>query len=211
MTLSPMRRRIVSAVLGLYPRWWRDRYGKELRDLLDEGPLTVRVLTDVAGAAVRERVVSGLQWQIGATAFLALGPSLLTFYFLPVAMTGRMIWGDPLLSLIIEPGPLVDLWIVPVVIGVMLALPLRLPAGSATTSWWAAAWCGISCAFITHAVLLLSNLMDGQALSFLLSPGWWREVYPQVMLLHAGFGTVGIIAHRLIVVLPPSKRMVSAR
>lgn len=210
MALSPMRRRLVNTVLRLYPRAWRDRYGEEFRDLLDEGPLTVRVLADVAGAAMRERVASGLQWQILATALLALGPFLLTFYFLPLAMTGRMKWGDPLLSLIVEPGPLVDLWLAPVIIGVTLSLLLRLPAGRRTRAGWAAAWCAISCALTTHAVLLLSNLIDGHAWSLLLSTTWWREVYPQVILLHAGFGAVGLIAHRLIVVPSTSRRMVSA-
>lgn len=211
MALSPMRRRLVNAALKLYPRAWRDRYGEEFRGLLDEGPLTAGVLADMARAAIHERVASGLAWQLGAAALLALGPFLVVYYFLPLAMTGRMKWGDPLLSLIIEPGPLADLWMTPLVIGVILALVLRLAAGPRVTSRRAGAWCGISCAVATHAALLLSNIIEHHAWSFLLSADWWREVYPQVILLHAGFGTIGLIAHRLIAVPAASKRMVSAR
>jgi hypothetical protein len=211
MALSPMRRRLVNTALRLYPRAWRERYGEELRDLLGEGSLTVRVFADVARAAMRERVASGLAWQLGATALLALGPFLVIYYLLPVAMTGRMKWGDPLLSLVIEPGPLVDLWLTPLVIGLMLPLVLRRTASPGTMSRWAGVWCGISCAVVTHAVLLFSNIIEHQAWSFLLSTDWWREVYPQVILLHAGFGTIGLIAHRLIAVPSTSKRMVSTR
>ena len=211
MRTSPMHRRAVRVALMLYPRWWRARYGAELQDLLDERPPTVGVLVDIARSAMRERVASGLAWQVGLTALLALAPFLVTYYFLPLAMTGRMKWGDPLLSLIIEPGPLVDLWMTPLVIGVMLSLVLRRAADPWTTSAWAAAWCGVSCAVLGHAVLLLENLSRGHAWSFLLSAAWWHEVYPQVVLLHAGFGTIGIIAHHLIVVPRSPKRMVFAR
>jgi hypothetical protein len=206
-----MRRRLVNTALRLYPRAWRERYGEELRGLLDEGPLTVGVLVDTTHAAMRERVASGLAWQLGVTALLALGPFLVIYYFLPLAMTGRMKWGDPLLSLIIEPAPLVDLWLTPLVIGLILSLVLRRTAASGTTSRWAGIWCGLSCAVLGHAVLLLESLMTGHAWAFLLSAAWWREVYPQVILLHAGFGTIGLIAHRLVVVPSISKRMVSAR
>lgn len=54
------------------------------------------------------------------------------------------------------------------------------------------------CAVVGHAVLLSHAIVDGRAWAFLLSPAWWQEVYPQVLLLYTGFGTVGIIAHRLI-------------
>lgn len=211
MTLNAMRRGIVRTALRLYPRWWRERYGDELQDLLDEEPFKVGVLADITRAAVRERIAHGLAWPVGLTALLALGPFLVVYYFLPLAMTGRMNWGDPLLSLIIEPGPVVNLWIVPLVVGVMLSLLLRRSADPEATSRWSAAWCGLSCAVVGHAVLLVENIGHDRLWSFLLSMAWWREVYPQMVLLYLGFDAIGLIAHRLIVVPPSSKRLVSAR
>lgn len=204
MTTPRMRQRLVRTVLRIYPRWWRERYGEELGDLLDsESSLSVGVFFDVLRSAILERLASGLAWQIGLTALLALGPFLVSYYYVP----GWMKWGDPVLSLIVESWALVDLWLTPLLIAVFLALVLRWTAGPTGSSLWVRGWCAISCAVTSHAVLLLSN----SSLSLLVSATWWREVYPQVFLLYAGFGVIGFVAHCLIVALPPSKGMAAER
>lgn len=45
---------MIALLLRLYPRAWRERYGEELSDLIDETGLTPRVAVDVARGAARE-------------------------------------------------------------------------------------------------------------------------------------------------------------
>ena len=48
--------RFVRALLRLYPRAWRERYGDEFLALIADGGLSWRVVVDVIGAAGVERV-----------------------------------------------------------------------------------------------------------------------------------------------------------
>ena len=47
------------ALLRLYPRRWRERYGDELADLLGDRPLTVRGFFDLISGAVDAHVTTG--------------------------------------------------------------------------------------------------------------------------------------------------------
>jgi hypothetical protein len=57
--------RALGALLRLFPRGWRERYGEEFAALLEATQPTAAVVLDVARAAVRERLRPGsaaLQW-----------------------------------------------------------------------------------------------------------------------------------------------------
>ena len=56
MASSPRRRRLASAALRLYPRWWRERYGDEVLDLVDASGITRRELVALFGSAIGERL-----------------------------------------------------------------------------------------------------------------------------------------------------------
>lgn len=43
-------------LIRLYTAEWRDRYGAELLDLLTEGPLSPRVMSDVMSAGLKTRI-----------------------------------------------------------------------------------------------------------------------------------------------------------
>jgi hypothetical protein len=51
--------RLLSVIVFLYPRWWREHYGTELRrvveDLLDDGRSSTRIVLNVAAHGVTER------------------------------------------------------------------------------------------------------------------------------------------------------------
>jgi hypothetical protein len=51
-----MKSRIIAVLVRLYPRAWSDQYGAELADVLSARPLTARVLADVVGSALLQRV-----------------------------------------------------------------------------------------------------------------------------------------------------------
>ena len=51
-----MNASLVRALLRLYPRHWRQRYGDELAALLEEQPIRVRNFVDVVGGALSQRV-----------------------------------------------------------------------------------------------------------------------------------------------------------
>jgi len=50
-----MRKRIVSWLLRLYPKVWRNEYGAELADMLRARPLTAGVCSDVVFSAMWQR------------------------------------------------------------------------------------------------------------------------------------------------------------
>ena len=51
-----MKRRIIQKLLRLYPRQWRDEYGRELEDLLLVQPLQPAVVLNVIANALRQQV-----------------------------------------------------------------------------------------------------------------------------------------------------------
>src|SRR6187402_2518567 len=54
--------RLVRALLRLYPRAWRERYGEEFFALIAQSPVTPRVVVDVCLAALVERWHVATNW-----------------------------------------------------------------------------------------------------------------------------------------------------
>ncbi|MCT9933005.1 hypothetical protein N5079_22610 [Planotetraspora sp. A-T 1434] len=82
-------RKLGGAVIGLYPRTWRERYGEEVRDLLSTRPVRLRTLADLSFGAVdawshRGLIPGGgrsMKIRIPAAALLGAGaPALLTLW-----------------------------------------------------------------------------------------------------------------------------------
>jgi hypothetical protein len=48
--------RLASALLRLYPRGWRRRYGAEMAAMLEAEPLTLRTATDLVAGAIDARL-----------------------------------------------------------------------------------------------------------------------------------------------------------
>ena len=92
-------------LLRLYPHDWRVRYGDEFLALLQNGPVGLRVVGDVALAAARERVrvmtpglwrfagLYGLIWLVvlGMQEMLSLGPSRPRLHFFDGADQARFL------------------------------------------------------------------------------------------------------------------------
>ena len=51
-----MNAALARAVLRLYPRRWRQRYGDELEALLEEQPMRLRIFADIVRGALSQRV-----------------------------------------------------------------------------------------------------------------------------------------------------------
>ncbi|MFI6296540.1 hypothetical protein ACIBEJ_33455 [Nonomuraea sp. NPDC050790] len=74
---------VAKAVLSLYPRSWRERYGEEVADLIAARPVRLRTVTDLAGGAAdawlhhrpgsrRQRVSVAVLLVVGACALVYL-------------------------------------------------------------------------------------------------------------------------------------------
>lgn len=61
-------------LMRLYPREWRDRYGAELSDLIDETGLSPRVAIDVARGAARERLTTA-RLALAGGGTMVIGPA----------------------------------------------------------------------------------------------------------------------------------------
>jgi hypothetical protein len=64
---------IVGALLHLYPAQWRQEYGPELSDILLSQPLRARIVVDVLGGGLRQRLRVAPPWAIlgsGALAYI---------------------------------------------------------------------------------------------------------------------------------------------
>ncbi len=59
-----MRRRAASLLLALYPEAWRERYGEEMRALLEDDPPTARGLASLLAGAAREHVRPQRCWRV---------------------------------------------------------------------------------------------------------------------------------------------------
>lgn len=62
---------IVGALLLLYPARWRREYGPELSDILLSQPLRARIVVDVLGGGLRQRLRFAPPWAILGSAALA--------------------------------------------------------------------------------------------------------------------------------------------
>jgi len=93
---------LIRLLLCCYPAAWRRRYGHELADLIESGPMSPRIAVDVASAGFRQRwhaarlaVTGGTVMTIGPawrhpTAFALFGAILLlpTFAFVGASLLG---------------------------------------------------------------------------------------------------------------------------
>jgi hypothetical protein len=50
-----MKPKLVKALIALYPRGWRDRYGEEFGAMLEEQPATLKGVLNIIGCALQER------------------------------------------------------------------------------------------------------------------------------------------------------------
>jgi hypothetical protein len=81
--------RLASALLRLYPRGWRRRYGAEMAAMLEAEPLTLRTATDLVAGAIDARL--NPHWMRGPAAASAKGTTMTTRMFrcAPAGVTGR--------------------------------------------------------------------------------------------------------------------------
>ncbi|BCJ75581.1 hypothetical protein CS0771_51250 [Catellatospora sp. IY07-71] len=123
-----MRARLARAVLALYPRRVRERYGDEIADLLTNSPRPWRDLADVARAALGERL-SGGRAALGEARARTVLWHLVRLMLMPAALTVVLV------ALTAAAGPvlfLADRWVdaergASVAYAVMV-LPAALPA-----------------------------------------------------------------------------------
>ena len=78
-----MTPRLARCLVRLYPRDWRDRYGKEFEALLQDSPDGIRALINVLCSAMRERAVTpialGVVMNQSRGALLIHRPSVVAF------------------------------------------------------------------------------------------------------------------------------------
>jgi len=78
-----MTPRLARCLVRLYPRDWRDRYGKEFEALLQDSPGGIRALINVLCSAMRERAVTpialGVVMNQSRGALLIHRPSVVAF------------------------------------------------------------------------------------------------------------------------------------
>jgi hypothetical protein len=103
-------------ITRLYPRAWRERYGAELSDLIDETGMTPRVAIDVARDAARE-------WTSQARLGLAGGGSMV----IGPAYRHPNLWALAALSILAPTLVFVSLSILAYQIGVAALVPVMEP------------------------------------------------------------------------------------
>jgi hypothetical protein len=54
--MNSQRRSRAAALVRLYPRQWRDRYGEEMAQMLADQPVTLRLIVDLIAGAVDARI-----------------------------------------------------------------------------------------------------------------------------------------------------------
>jgi hypothetical protein len=87
MALSPRRRRMAHAALRLYPRWWRERYGDEVSDLVDTTGVTRREVATLFASAIGERLRSDPRLDAsGAGVIRRFGVAVVLAYIAAVSM-----------------------------------------------------------------------------------------------------------------------------
>lgn len=123
--MSRAGRAAARLALRLYPAGWRDRYGAELMDLVEESDGSVRDAADIARAAVREHMNGGhvmgpqaARRHEGAFAAVAAAVLLPTFVLVALSLLGHELGltgvaaaVDPVLAWV-NGVPVVDLFLV---------------------------------------------------------------------------------------------------
>jgi len=86
-----MKHRVISALLRLYPAAWRREYGPELRGVLEDRPLGVRAVANVARGGVWQRFRSTEPWVlIGLALMVLIAAGLADFIVAPPPYTPDM-------------------------------------------------------------------------------------------------------------------------
>ncbi len=81
---------LIGALVAIHPKAWRDRYGDEFTALLEDTPLSPRVVADVLASAARLRAVHHRQGlSILATLFVSLGSAAVAHATVPVP---NLVW-----------------------------------------------------------------------------------------------------------------------
>ena len=85
--MSRLARAAARAILRTYPRAWRDRYGAEVRALIDDADVGIGDVADLAAGAARQHITGGAPMRFeparrhpfvfAMTAFLLMAPTLI--------------------------------------------------------------------------------------------------------------------------------------
>lgn len=137
--MSHLGRAAARAVIGLYPRSWRQRYAAELRDLVDDTDAGLGEVIDLAAGALRQHVNGGAHMRFepahrhpSAFAIVAAVVMSPTFAFVTLSLIGHELGVsavasavDPMIATVTA-SRVIDLALVvaPLVGLVLAALPL---------------------------------------------------------------------------------------
>ncbi len=145
--MSRLARATAKVLLRAYPQAWRDRYGAEVRDLIDEADAGLGDVADLAAGAARQHINGGAPMRFeparrhplafAVAAFLVMAPTLVLLalsvigHELGFAAVASVV--DPIIASVTAPR-VVDLALVgaPVVALALAVLPLldlRLESG----------------------------------------------------------------------------------
>ena len=94
--MSRIARAVARALLSAYPQAWRDRYGDEVRDLIEEADAGIGDVADLAAGAIRQHVTGGAPMSVEparrhpfAFAMAALVVMLPTLAFVTLSLIGH--------------------------------------------------------------------------------------------------------------------------
>lgn len=137
--MSRLTRAAARMLLAAYPRQWRDRYGAELRDLIEEADAGIGDMADLAGGAIRQHITGGAPMRFeparrhplafAMAAFAIMAPTLV---FLTLSLIGHELgftavasFVDPIIVSVTKPR-VVDLALVgaPLIALALAVLPL---------------------------------------------------------------------------------------
>ncbi|WP_412543909.1 hypothetical protein R8Z50_15880 [Longispora sp. K20-0274] len=84
-------------LIGLYPKWWRERYGAELADLLDDLPVAGRLaglslVVDIVRGALDARLAG--EYPMKASDRAATRPAVLLALLTWAALSAEIVWSN---------------------------------------------------------------------------------------------------------------------
>lgn len=137
--MSRLARAAARAVLQAYPPAWRDRYGAEVRDLIEDADADIGDVADLAAGAVRQHIIGGAPMRFeparrhplafAIAAFVIMAPTLA---FVTLSLIGHELgftavasFVDPIIVRVTQPR-VVDLALVgaPLIALALAVLPL---------------------------------------------------------------------------------------
>jgi hypothetical protein len=137
--MSRLARAAARALLRAYPHAWRDRYGPEVRELIEDADAGIGDVADLAAGAVRQHIIGGAPMRFeparrhpfgfAMAAFVLMAPTLV---FLTLSLIGHELgvtavasFVDPIIVQVTKPR-VVDLALVsaPLVALALAVLPL---------------------------------------------------------------------------------------